>query len=111
MEILKGKFIKVPKSRKNDITNTTQEEFNQIFSNMLGHTYCVYKSKFNNEYVIVQGVTEEAEKEFQESIYKSLIKLGEDSEYARKVASGEEDSDGCMYFEEECFELLEGEKR
>ncbi len=111
MKILKAKFIKIPKPSENDIASTTQEEFNQIFNNMLGHLYCVYKSEFNNEYVILQGVTKEAEKELQESIYKSLIALGEDEKYARKVADGEEEPDGCMYFQEECFEILEGESK
>lgn len=110
MKILKARFIKVPGPNKNDIENTTQEKFNEIFSNMLGHTYCIYKSEFNNEYVIIQGTTKEAEKEFEESIYKSLVAIGEDEEYARKVAKGEEETDGCMYFSEYCFEFLEGEK-
>lgn len=111
MKILKAKFIKIPKPSQNDIAQTTQEEINKVFRNMLGHTYCVYKSEFNNEYVILEGDTEEAEKEYEESIYKSLITLGEDEEYARKVAKGEEEADGCMYFEKECFELLEGENK
>ena len=106
MKILKAKFIEIPKPSKNDIAQITQEEFNKMFGNMLGHTYCVYKSEFNNEYVILGGDTKEAKKEYEESIYKSLIALGEDEEYARKVAKGEEEADGCMYFEEECFEFL-----
>ena len=95
MKILKAKFIEIPKLSKNDIEQTTQEEFNKVFGNMLGHKYCVYKSEFNNEYVILEGDTEEAEKEYEESIYKSLIALGEDEEYARKVARGEEATRKC----------------
>ena len=110
-KIIKGKFIKTPMPCKEDIEQTTQEKFDKIFSNMLGHAYNIYKSKLNEEYVILRGTTEEAEKEFQESIYKSLIKMGEDEEYARKVAKGEEEPDGCMYFPEYCFEILEGEKK
>ena len=58
--------------------------------------------------MILGGITEEAEKEYEESIYKSLIEIGEDEEYARKVAKGEEEPDGILYFPEYCFEFTEG---
>lgn len=107
MNTIKAKFIKVPKPSKNDILNTTQEELNQVFSNMIGHEYEIYLSEFNQEYVILGGTTEEAEKQYQESIYKSLIAAGETEEYARGVAYQGEEADGCMYFEKECFEIKE----
>ena len=109
-KIIKGKFIKTPMPCKEDIEETTQEEFDNMFSNMLGHIYFIYLSAFG-KYVIFGGTTEEAEKEFQESIYKSLLAMGEDEEYARQVTKGEKEPDGCMYFPEYCFEILEGEKK
>lgn len=111
MKMLRAKFIKIPMPCENDIEQTTQEELNKVFKNMLGHTYNIILSEFNNEYVILGGTTEEAEKEFQESIYKSLIQLGEDKEYARKVATGEEDPDGCMYFPEYCFKIVKQQEQ
>ena len=111
MQVITGKFIKVPKPSKNDIENTTQEQFNKVFGNMLGQVYKIYLSEFNQEYVILAGTTEKAEREFEESIYKSMIELGEDEEYARKVAKGEEELEGCMYFDKSCFELLEEENK
>lgn len=104
MKILIGKFIKVPNAE-----DTTQEEMNNVFSNMLGHTYRIYESELNKEYVILEGIDKESEKEYEESIYKSLIALGEDEEYARGVAKGTEEVDGCMYFKNECFEIERGQ--
>lgn len=109
-KIIKGKFVKTPMPYKEDIEETTQEEFDKMFSNMLGHIYYIYLSDLG-KYVIFGGTNEESEKEFQESIYKSLVSMGEDEEYARKVAKGEEEADGCMYFPEYCFKILEGEKK
>lgn len=110
-KIIKGKFVKTPMPFKEDIEETTQEEFDKMFGNMLGHIYDVYKSKFNGKYIILVGITEEAEKEYEESIYKSLIEIGKDEEYARKVAKGEEEPDRVLFFPEYCFEILEGEKK
>lgn len=107
IKVLKAKFIKVPEPNENDIENTTQEDLNKIFNNMLGHNYKVFLSEFNNEYVILCGTTEDAEKQYQESIYKSLISVGESEEYAKMVAYEGEDSGMCMYFSKECFEFKE----
>ena len=104
-KIIEAEFIKVPKPYENDIENTTQEEMDKVFKNMLGHTYKICKSGMSNEYIILGGTTEEAEKEFQSSIYKSLIAVGEDEETARGVAYENEEYDACMYFAEECFEM------
>lgn len=106
-KIIKAKFIKVPSVKEEDIEDITQEEMNKVFENMIGHVYGIYKSGFNGEYVIMGGITEESEKEYQESIYKSLINSGEDEDYAREVAKGEVGYEGCIYFEESCFEIIE----
>lgn len=34
--------------------------------------------------------------------------MGEDEEYARQVARGEEELDECMYFTKACFKIEEG---
>ena len=88
----------------------SQEDIDKVFDNMKGHIYNIYKSDFNNEYIILEGITKEAEKEYQESIYKSLIEIGENEDYARKAARGEEEIDGVLYFPEYCFEFIEGEE-
>lgn len=107
-KVIEAEFIKIPEPDKNDIEKTTQEEFNEIFRNMLGHKYKIYKSESKDEeYVILCGATKEAEKQYEESIFKSLISLGEDEEWARKVSRGEEDPDGCMYFSKHCFDIEE----
>ncbi len=104
---MKAKFIKIPKPHKNDILNTTQEELNQVFNNMIGYEYEIYLSEYNQEYVILYGTTEEAEKQYQDSIYKSLIAAGESEEYAKGVAYQGEEAEGCLYFAKECFEIKE----
>ena len=107
MKVKIGKFVKVPKPSENDIEKTTQEEFNKVFSNMLGYTYKIILSEWNQEYFILGGITEKAEKEYEESIYKSLIAIGESEEYARNVVNGKEEIEGCMYFSKECFENIQ----
>lgn len=104
-KIIEAEFIKIPKPNENDIERKTQEELNEVFKNMLGHKYKIYLSEFNKEYVIVCGATQEAEKQFQDSIYKSLISMGEDEETARGVAYDGQDYDGCIYFPEYCFNI------
>ncbi|MCI8654253.1 MAG: hypothetical protein HFJ48_00005 [Clostridia bacterium] len=104
-KIIEAKFIKVPKPNNNDIEKTTQEEFNKIFQNMIGHKYNIYLSELNKEYIILGGATEEAEKEFQKSIYKSLISIGEDEQTAKEVAYEGEDYGSCMYFSAYCFDI------
>lgn len=104
-KIIEAEFIKVPEPNKNDIEETTQEELNEIFQNMIGHKYNIYLSKFNKEYVILEGTTEKAEKEFQKSIYKSLIAIGEDEQTAKGVAYEGEDYGACMYFSKNCFNI------
>ena len=107
LKIFEAEFIKVPKPKENDIENTSQEDLNKIFSNMIGYNYKVSLSEFNNEYVILCGTTEKAEREYENSIYKSLIALGESEEYSKSVAYEGEDPDGCMYFEKKCFRFEE----
>ena len=107
--MIKAKYIKNPNVDKalEETGQAIQDDTDKIFNNMKGYIYSVYKSEFNGEYIILGGVTLEAEKEYEESIYKSLIEIGEDEEYARKVAKGEEEPDGCLYFPEYCFEFIE----
>ena len=111
--MIKAKYIKNPHVDKalKETGQASQEDIDKVFDNMKGYTYSVYKSEFNQEYIILGGITKEAEKEYEESIYKSLIEIGEDEEYARKVAKGEEEPDGVLYFPEYCFEFIEGEKK
>ena len=111
--MIKAKYIKNPHVDKalEETGQASQEDIDKVFDNMKGYTYSVYKSEFNEEYIILGGTTKEAEKEYEESIYKSLIEIGEDEEYARKVAKGEEEPDGVLYFPEYCFEFIEGEKK
>ena len=111
--MIKAKYIKNPHVDRaiEETGQACQDHIDKVFDNMKGYTYSVYKSEFNGEYIILGGITEEAEKEYEESIYKSLIDIGEDEEYARKAAKGEEELDGVLYFPEYCFEFLEGEKK
>ena len=111
--MIKAKYIKNPDVDKalEETGEASQKDIDKIFNNMKGYIYSVYKSEYNGEYIILEGITEEAEKEYEESIYKSLIEIGEDEEYARKVAKGEEEPDGVLYFPEYCFEFIEGEKK
>ena len=111
--MIKAKYIKNPHVDKalEETGQASQEDIDKVFDNMKGYTYSVYKSEFNQEYIILGGITKEVEKEYEESIYKSLIEIGEDEEYARKVAKGEEEPDGVLYFPEYCFEFIEGEKK
>ena len=111
--MIKAKYIKNPHVDKalEETGQASQEDIDKVFDNMKGYTYSVYKSEFNEEYIILGGITKEAEKEYEESIYKSLIEIGEDEEYAREVAKGEEEPDGVLYFPEYCFEFIEGEKK
>ena len=111
--MIKAKYIKNPHVDKalEETGQASQEDIDKVFDNMKGYTYSVYKSEFNEEYIILGGITKEAEKEYEESIYKSLIEIGEDEEYARKVSKGEEEPDGVLYFPEYCFEFIEGEKK
>lgn len=88
----------------------SQEDIDKVFDNMKGHIYNIYKSDFNNEYIISEGMTKEAKKEYQESIYKSLIQIGKNEDYARKAAREEEEIYGVLYFPEYCFEFIEGEE-
>ena len=108
--MIEAKYIKNPKVVKvlEETGQASQDNIDKVFDNMKGHIYNVYKSEFNGEYIILGGITEEAEKEYEESIYKSLIEIGEDKEYARKVAKGEEEPYGVLYFPEYCFEFIEG---
>lgn len=97
MEELKNfKFVKLPKDEK----GKELEEF----KGMLGHTYEAYLSTWNKEYVIVSGINKAAEEAFQESIFKSLVAIGESEEFARKCARGEEDPGMCLYFKKDCLE-------
>lgn len=107
MKIIEAEFIKVPKLNKNNIEEITQEGLYKVFNNMLGHKYKIYLSGFNKDYVILCGTTEEAENEFENSIYKSLISIGESEETAKDVAYDGEDYGACIYFPEYCFKFKE----
>ena len=97
MEELKNlKFVKLPKDEKG-------KELKE-FETMLGHTYEAYFSEWAGEYVIVSGINKAAEEAFQESIFKSLVAIGESEEFARKCARGEEDPGMCLYFQKDCLE-------
>lgn len=102
-KVIQAKFEQVPKTKD----NTPQKKFDEVFGNMIGKKYNVYLSEFTGEYVIFSGVDEESEKEYQNSIYKSLIESGEEEEYAKGVAYGDLEPEGCIYFEKECFAFKE----
>lgn len=44
MKVVEAEFIKVPKSCKDDILDTTQEQLDKVFSNMLNHKYKICES-------------------------------------------------------------------
>lgn len=77
------------------------------FSEMIGHTYKGYYSEFGKGYVLLCGETEEAEKAYQNVIYKTLVASGEDEEFAKACAYEGEDTGMCLYFEKECFKVEE----
>lgn len=94
------KFVRLPKDRE---TGKEQKEF----EDMLGHTYLGYYSEFGQGYVLCIGKDDESETAYTESIYKSLMATGWYSEEdARLIARGEEEPDGGLYFEKECFEKI-----
>lgn len=93
MEILI--FNKLP---KNDESKELQE-----FSEMIGHTYKGYYSEYGKGYILLEGCTEEAEKAYENAIYKSLIARGESEEFAKACAYKGEDAGMCLYFNKECF--------
>lgn len=100
-EFEKKKFVKLPK----DIY--TGKELKE-FESMIGHTYTVTTSCFKtDEYIVCEGETEEAEKAYQDSIYKSLKAIGESEEFAKACAYEGEDPGMCLYFNKECFEEVE----
>ncbi|MDO4282366.1 MAG: hypothetical protein Q4D02_01905 [Clostridia bacterium] len=74
---------------------------------MIGYIYLGYYSEYGEGYVLLEGVTEEAEKAYQNAIYKTLVSAGEDEEYAKACACGEKDIDMCLYFEKNWFEKVE----
>lgn len=43
-KVIEAEFIKVSEPSKDDILDTTQEQFNKVFSNMLGHKYKICES-------------------------------------------------------------------
>lgn len=93
-EIKKLIFIKLPVEDGKELKE---------FETMIGHTYNAYLSEFNQEYVILSGLTEKGEKAYQDSIYKSMLAIGEDKEFAKAVAYEGEDAGMCLYFKKECF--------
>ena len=78
----------------------------KVFEDMIGYTYLGYYSDFGKGYVILASTTKEGREAFDNGIYKSLIELGEDEEYAKKVAMGEEEIEGCVYMPVEFFEKV-----
>lgn len=97
--IKKLKLIKLP---TNEETGKEMKEF----ESMLGHTYNAYLSECTNEYVVLFGETEEAEKGFEDTIYKTLVSSGESEEFAKACAYEGEDSGMCLYFKKDCFEEM-----
>lgn len=95
--IEKLKFIKLPIDEQ---TGKEQKEFEE----MLGHIYSAYYSEFGKGYVIVGTNTKEASKAFDNTVYKTLIAVGEDKEFAKACAYEGEDSGMCLYIPKECFE-------
>ena len=75
--MIKAKYIKNPDLEKvlEETGQASQDDIDKVFDNMKGHIYNVYKSEFNGEYIILGGVTEEGEKEYEESITIS-VRLG-----------------------------------
>ena len=93
------KFVKLPVDSE---TGKEQKEFEE----MLGHIYIAYYSETGKGYVIIGSNSEEANKAFDNTIYKTLISAGEDEEFARACAYEEEDPGMCMYIPKECFEII-----
>lgn len=89
--IKKLKFIKLP------INEKTGKEMKE-FETMLGHTYNAYLSECTNEYVVLCGESEEAEKGFEDTIYKTLVASGESEEFAKACAYEGEDSRNVLIF-------------
>lgn len=100
-KVEKLKFVKLPIDKENG------QEMKE-FEGMIGYTYLGYYSEFGKGYVITSATTEEACDAYQNSIYKSLISIGESEESAYGVAYLGEDSGMCLYFDKECFEKVEG---
>lgn len=98
-KIEKLKFIKLPIDEE---TGKEQKEFEE----MLGHIYIAYYSETGKGYVIIGSNSEEANKAFDNTIYKTLISAGEDEEFARACAYEGEDSGMCLYIPKECFERV-----
>lgn len=73
------------------------------FKDMIGHTYHAYLSEYCQEYIIFKGITEEGEKACKDSIYKRLLAIGENEEFAKAVAYEENNNKMCLYFPKECF--------
>ena len=75
---------------------------------MIGHKYIITKSSFcPKEYLILGGKDEEAEKQYEDSIYKSLIEIGESEEFAKAVAYKGEDPGMVLTFQKKCFRFIE----
>lgn len=102
VKVEKLKFVRLPKDRE---TGENLKEFEE----MLGHIYTGYISSLNNEYVLLGGETKEGETAYQNSIYKSLLAIGESEETARGVAYEGEELEMCLYFPQDCFEVIEEE--
>lgn len=100
MERYEVEFIKCPKYEF--------ETIDKVWENMIGHKYIITDSScVKGEYIILGGATEEAEKEYQDSIYKSLIEIGESEEFAKEVAYENEDSGMVLTFPKYCFKFEE----
>ena len=96
------KFVRLPKDRE------TGEDLKE-FEEMLGHIYTGYISSFNNEYVLLGGETDAGKTAYQNSIYKSLLAIGESEETAKGVAYEGEELEMCLYFPQDCFKVIKEE--
>lgn len=94
--VKKLRFANLP---DNEETGKKLEEF----ISMLGHIYTVYLSESTNEYVVLFGETEEAEKGFKDTIYKTLVASGESEEFAKACAYEGEDSRNVFIFQKRMF--------
>lgn len=89
--VKKLRFANLP---DNEETGEKLEEF----ISMLGHIYNVYLSECTNKYVVLSGETEEAEKGFEDTIYKTLVASGESEEFAKACAYEGEDPRNVFVF-------------
>lgn len=99
MERYEVEFIKCP-------INLEKGAEDKAWQNMIGYTYIITESSFvPNEYLILGGKNKEAEERYQQSMYNSLIEIGESEEFAKEVAYEGEDSGLILTFQKSCFKF------